>query len=106
MAIHNRTGNASKRLAILPNYITESLKLCAICQKPYHPRNPKEWFCNSCYIMWNDEIRERKPWVKFCISSELSRRRQENRVSKALYLGGSWDIDDSGTLVRIRSEHG
>jgi len=105
MAIHNLTGNASKEMAILPrtsdirSNMTDSQKLCAICQKEYRPRFPREFFCNDCYHRWYKEIRERLPWVKFCISSELRRRRQDSKMGGWIFLGNKWDVDDHDRLV-------
>lgn len=103
MAIHIQTGETSKGVAILPSGYRSKMadyhKLCAICQKEYYPTRPKEWFCNSCYHTWNKEIRERQPWVKFCIASELSRRRQDTKLRNFMFLGDRWDIDDKGNLV-------
>lgn len=103
MAIHNLTGEASDGMAILPRIfrsnMAENHKLCAICQSEYRPTKPKEWFCNKCYHMWYKEIHDREPWVKFCISSELSRRRQQRKQINFLFLGNKWDIDNDGNLI-------
>ena len=102
MAVYNRTGEASNGMAILPainRRNMEHVKLCAICQHEYKPRYPAEMFCNACYHSWYNEIRERQPWIKFCISSEIKRRRQEIKLQNFLFLGNKWDVDDKGNLV-------
>lgn len=104
MATHNKTGDASENLAILPitsrvSNMTEDKKLCAICQREYYPRQPREWFCNYCYNRWKKDILSRLPWVKFCISSELNRRRQEKGMRGFIFLGSKWDISTDGHLA-------
>lgn len=93
MTIHNQ---AKKSYSM----IYTSKKLCAICQEEYYPRRATEWFCSRCYTMWEEEIRARPFWVKFCISSESGRRRQEYRNQKLVLLGDEYDVDESGSLVR------
>ena len=75
-------------------------KLCAICQDEYYPRRATEWFCNNCYNTWELDIKAGQPWVKFCISSESGRRRQEYRNQKLVLFGDEYDIDEDGSVVR------
>ena len=62
--------------------------LCAICQKPYYPKDVKEHFCNNCWHTYNSEIMSGADWIKLCVNSEIRRRRSEQRDSgKLIYLG-------------------
>jgi hypothetical protein len=77
--------------------------LCAICQKPYYPRRPHEWFCNKCYHKWGELVDSHVDWVEACIREERARRHRENkdreRFGDFVYLGSRWDIDNGCRLV-------
>lgn len=79
--------------------------LCAICQKPYRPRRPNEWFCNECYTTYKEKILSKEPWITICINTEKRRREQdfcyERGVKKAVVLvyglGSDYDIYQKNT---------
>lgn len=97
MTNYDKTDGASN-WAVLPNRrrdLNESRKLCSICQNEYHPRSSSEWFCTNCYHTWNDDIKKMTPWVRYCMTSENKRRRQEYAMSDFVYI----EERDSITVV-------
>jgi hypothetical protein len=87
--------------------------LCAICQRPYHPRFPTEWFCNSCWHRFKEDIVNNAEWVVYCRTWEAYRRRLESHTymedgeikrAQIVRLGDKFDISESGKLVKVKFE--
>jgi hypothetical protein len=79
------------------------MELCAICQKEYHPRHPREWFCYDCWIKYNKEILSKEPWIGVAIVEEQRRRRNDKRFLGVIFIGDS-DLAMVGNGIKILSK--
>lgn len=81
-------------------------KQCAICSKTLNTENDKIYFCNTCYRDWGEEIKGKKPWIKFVVNNEHSRRRWDEcsrggetiKIS-LIQLYDNMELDVDGNII-------
>lgn len=74
---------------------------CAICQQEIVTENPKRYFCQKCWVQWNEAILNKASWITYCINDEHQQRRQALNNRELIYLGSEFDVGDFNGEYRL-----